>query len=144
MTAQPPRPTGAPQPARPVDVDTGFWLWLTALVLLLIGQLADAFTAPTPISRSFVLGVAALLGLTVGTVVASLLFVMRSGYRWARTALTGGGVATIVYTAMNLLGVPREPVAAVIYAVTGIVGSVLIAGGVYLLHRPDSNGYFVR
>lgn len=130
--------------SRPADVDTGFWLWLSALVLLLVGQLADAFTAPTPIDRSLIVVVTAFLALTVGTVVASLLFVLRSGYRWARTVLTGGGVATIVYTLTNLLGVPREPLSAVIFAVTGIFGAVLIGGGVYLLHRPDSNGFFVR
>jgi len=28
--------------------------------------------------------------------------------------------------------------------VTGIVGSVLIGGGIYLLHRPDSQGFFTR
>ena len=39
MTNQP--PTGAP--ARPADVDTGFWLWLIALPLMVIGYLADAF-----------------------------------------------------------------------------------------------------
>lgn len=138
MSAEPPQPT------RPRDVDTGFWLWLTALSLLLTGQLADAFTAPTPIDRSLIVVVTAFLTLTVGTVVGGLLVVMRSGYRWARTVLTGGGVATIVYTAMNLLGVPREPVAAVIYAASGIFGSVLIAGGIFLLHRPESNGFFVR
>ena len=32
MTHQ--QPTGAP--ARPADVDTGFWLWLIALPLLLV------------------------------------------------------------------------------------------------------------
>jgi hypothetical protein len=30
------------------------------------------------------------------------------------------------------------------YAVTAIVGSVLIAGGLYLLHRKDADGFFTR
>ena len=34
--------------------------------------------------------------------------------------------------------------AAVIYAVTAIVGSVLIAGGVFLLHRKDAHAFFTR
>lgn len=29
-----------------------------------------------------------------------------------------------------------------IYAVTGIIGAVLIGGGIFLLHRPDSNRFF--
>ena len=43
MRAQP--PTGAP--SRPTDVDTGFWLWLAALSLLLIGQIVDVVTTAT-------------------------------------------------------------------------------------------------
>ena len=69
---------------------------------------------------------------------------MRVGHRWTRTLLTVGGVATIVYTAVTVFGVVREPVPAVIYAVTGIIGSVLIGGGIYLLHRPDSQTFFTR
>ena len=147
MTVQPPagRPQTAASPrSRPVDVDTAFWLWLTALVLLLIGQIADAFTAPTPVDRGLVVGVAAFLALTVGAVIGSLLFLVRSGYRWSRTVLTAGGVVTIFYTAASLFGFPREPIGAVVFAVTGIVGSVLIGGGIFLMHRPDSHRYFDR
>lgn len=141
-----PQPGHAPTPAppRPVDVDTGFWLWVTALPLLLIGQFADAMTVPTPVDRSMVVIVATFLTLTIGGVLLGLMFLVRAGYRWARTMLTVGGVTTIVYTAMSLLGVPRQPVAAVIYAATGIIGCVLIGGGIYLLHRPDSQRFFVR
>jgi hypothetical protein len=56
----------------------------------------------------------------------------------------GGGLATIFYTLASLLGAAREPTGAVVFAVTGIIGSVLIAGGTYLLHRPDSQGFFTR
>ncbi|HZN81098.1 MAG TPA: hypothetical protein VFC01_15640, partial [Mycobacterium sp.] len=58
--------------------------------------------------------------------------------------LTGGGVASVVYAATNLFTVARPPVAAVAYAVTAIVGSVLIAGGVFLLHRKDAHAFFTR
>jgi hypothetical protein len=147
MTVQPPagRPQTTPPPRpRPVDVDTAFWLWLTALVLLVIGQIADAFTAPTPVDRGLVIGVAVFVSLTIGAVIGSLLFLVRSGYRWSRTALTAGGVVTIFYTVASLFGFPRETVGAVIFAVTGIVGSVLIGGGIFLMHRPDSHRYFDR
>ena len=33
---------------------------------------------------------------------------------------------------------------AVTFAITGIFGSVLIAGGVYLLHRKDAHAFFTR
>ena len=39
----------------------------------------------------------------------------------------------------SLFTVDRPTTAAVIYAVTAIIGSVLIAGGVYLLHRKDAH-----
>jgi hypothetical protein len=58
--------------------------------------------------------------------------------------LTGGGVATIGYVISSLFTVERDTIPAVIFAVTGIFGSVLIAGGVYLLHRKDAQAYFTR
>lgn len=128
---------------RPADVDTGFWLWLVALVLLLAGQLVDVFTNPVA-TGSAVVGGAALIVAAVGAVIVTLLLLLRSGYRWTRTVLTGGGLATMVYTAASLFTVPRPTVAAVVFAVTGIVGSVLIGGGIYLLHRAESNRFFTR
>jgi len=134
------QPTGTP--ARPADVDTGFWLWVIALPLLLTGYLVDAFT----VKNASLLGVAitTLFALTLSAVVLTFLLLMRSGYRWTRTLLTGGGVATVIYTASSLFSVPREPMTAVIFAVTGIVGSVLIVGGIYLLHRQDAHGFFTK
>jgi len=144
-----PAPAGAPP--RPADVDTGFWLWLVALPLLLIGQVVDIFTAGTTgtagtavDSSKYVAIATTAIVLAVGAVVATFLWLMRSGYRWTRTLLTGSGLGTIFYTLASLFGAAREPAAAVVFAVTGIVGSVLIAGGVYLLHRPDSTRFFTR
>jgi hypothetical protein len=50
----------------------------------------------------------------------------------------------VVSVVTNLFAVDRPTIAAVIYAVTGIVGSVLIAGGVFLLHHKDAHAYFTR
>jgi tetrahydromethanopterin S-methyltransferase subunit C len=69
---------------------------------------------------------------------------MRHGYRWARTLLTGGGVATVVYAATSLFTVDRPAGVAVTYAVSAILGSVLIVGGVFLLHRKDAHAFFTR
>jgi hypothetical protein len=58
--------------------------------------------------------------------------------------LTGGGIASIVYVGTSLFSGQRTTAAAVTYAVTGILGSVLIAGGVFLLHRKDAHSFFTR
>lgn len=131
-------------PTRPVDVGTGFGLWLTALPLLLVGDAVDIALALDVPSHFLVYAVTGLFLVLVCAVVVTFLLLMRQGYRWARTLLTGGGLASIVYIATSLFTAQRGTVAAVIYAITGIVGSVLIAGGVYLLHRKDAHGYFTR
>jgi hypothetical protein len=58
--------------------------------------------------------------------------------------LTGGGVAAVVYAITGLFDPDPRPVTAALSAVTGIVGSVLIAGGTFLLHRNDAQAYFTR
>ncbi|MEZ0358806.1 hypothetical protein CRM90_01985 [Mycobacterium sp. ENV421] len=131
-------------PTRPADVDTGFWLWLIALPLMVIGYLVDAYFTASKHSSFFVIGITVLFAVTVSAVVVTFLFLMRSGYRWTRTVLTGGGVASVIYTAASLFSTDRETVQAVVFAVTGIIGSVLIMGGAYLLHRPDAHGFFSK
>ncbi|MEI7543443.1 MAG: hypothetical protein WCJ53_01360 [Mycobacteriaceae bacterium] len=141
MSAQPTSAT----PSRPADVDTGFWLWLAALPLLIIGQIVDIyFTATTTGATMAVAVLSTAFTLAVGAVTLTFLLLMRSGYRWTRTVLTGGGLGTIFYSLASLITVVRPTVSAVVFAVTGIVGSVLIGGGIYLLHRPDSHKFFTR
>jgi hypothetical protein len=141
-----PEPEGKAEPGtRPVDVDTGFWLWVAALPLMVIGYVVDLFgTAnrqlPTPVLIMSVMFVVVL-----AAIVLTFQVLMRHGYRWARTLLTGGAVASVVYAASNLFTVERPTaVAAVTYAVSAILGSVLIAGGVFLLHRKDAHAFFTR
>jgi hypothetical protein len=141
VSAQPTSTT----PSRPADVDTGFWLWLAALPLLIIGQIVDIyFTATTTGATMAVAVLSTAFTLAVGAVVLTFLLLMRSGYRWTRTVLTGGGLGTIFYSVASLITVVRPTVSAVVFAVTGIVGSVLVGGGIYLLHRPDSDKFFTR
>jgi hypothetical protein len=145
----PPRPEGTPPDrskpqTRPVDVDTGFWLWLAALPLMVVGYVAD-MVGSSASRGSAVLYVAS--GLVTGVlcaIVVTFLILMRAGYRWARTVLTGGGVATVVYVGTRLFTVNWPPMFALICGVAGIVGSVLIAGGMFLLHRSDAHAYFTR
>lgn len=129
---------------RPLDVDTGFWLWLTALPLMMAAYVVDQVSAPVLAMTAVVYVISAVFLVVVAAVVVTFLILMRHGYRWARTLLTGGGVATIVYAATSLFAGNRPSMAAVIYAVTAIVGAVLIAGGVFVLHRKDVHAYFTR
>jgi hypothetical protein len=131
-------------PTRPVDVDTAFGLWLIALTLLLTGQAVDTALAPNVPGGPIAYAITGVFLVLLSAVVVTFLLLMRQGYRWARTLLTGGGVATVVYVVSSLFTVQRGTVAAVTYAITAIFGSVLIVGGAYLLHRKDAHGFFTR
>jgi hypothetical protein len=135
---------GEQPPTRPADVDTAFGLWLTALGLLLAGQVVDTALASNVPGGAVAYAVTGVFLVLLSSVVVTFLLLMRQGYRWSRTLLTGGGVATVVYVLISLFTVPRGTVAAVTYAITAIFGSVLIAGGMYLLHRKDAHGFFTR
>ncbi|MGE2732710.1 hypothetical protein ACQI4F_24850 [Mycolicibacterium vaccae] len=142
----PAHPSGAPQspPVRPADVDTGFWLWLVSLPLMVAGYLVDLFTVSGGQGGLF-LAINCVFVAALAAVVATFLYLLRQGYRWARTGLTGGAVAAVVYSVMNLFGVERHSaVVALGYAVPVIVGSVLIVGGAYLLHRKEAHELFTR
>ena len=130
--------------ARPLDVDTGFWLWAAALPLMVVGYLVDLVATPVHHPPAIVVAISAVFVVVLSAVVVTFLILMRHGYRWARTLLTGGGIASVVYTGTSLFTVDRPPAAAFTYAVTAIVGSVLIVGGVFLLHRKDAHAFFTR
>ncbi len=129
---------------RPADVDTGFWLWLVAVPMMVIGYLVDMVHSQRPHPPLVVFVFSGMFVFVIAAVVVTFLFLMRQGYRWARTVLTGGGVASVVYAGSSLFSAERPTAAAVLYAVSAIVGSVLIVGGVFLLHRKDAHAFFVR
>jgi hypothetical protein len=128
---------------RPEDVDTGFWLWVVALPLMVAGHLVDLLTTETGLPGPLV-GVSVVFVVVLAAVVLTFLILMRHGYRWARTVLTGGGLASVVYVTTSLFGAERPTAAAVTYAISAILGSVLIVGGAYLLHRKDAHAFFTR
>jgi hypothetical protein len=128
----------------PEDVVTGFWLWVTALPLLVVGYGVDLATGPAKAQSWLVYAISGMFVFIVAAVVVTFLILMRHGYRWARTLLTGGGATTIVFVTVGLFAADRPAVAALVYAATGIVGSVLIAGGAYLLHRKDAHAFFTK
>ncbi|BBX66772.1 hypothetical protein [Mycolicibacterium psychrotolerans] len=130
-------------PVRPPDVDTGFWLWVVALPLMLAGYLVDLLTGEQRAS-GLVLAISVVFVVLLAAVVVTFLLLMRQGYRWARTLLTGGAIATVVYSVSDLFTVDRHEAAALGYAAAVIIGSVLIGGGTYLLHRKDAHEFFTR
>lgn len=144
MTAPVTEPQQSPND-RPEDVDTGFWLWTAALVLMAVGFVIDAFTeSGTGVQRSMTAVFSVMFVVALSSIVVAFLWLMRQGYRWARTLLTSGGIVSALHAVSSLLTGERQDAAAVSYAVTAIVGSVLIAGGLYLLHRKDADGFFTR
>jgi hypothetical protein len=112
--------------------------------LLVIGQAVDTALAGNVPGGFMTYAITGVFLVLLSAVVVTFLLLMRHGYRWARTLLTGGGVATVVYVVSSLFTVQRGTSAAVTFAITGIFGSVLIAGGVYLLHRKDAHAFFTR
>jgi hypothetical protein len=135
---------GPQPPTRPVDVDTGFWLWLVAVPLMVIGYIADLVGSSHGRGATPLLVAQGLFTGVLCAIVVTFLILMRAGYRWARTVLTGGAVATVVYVGIRLFTVTWPPIYAAACGVTGITGSVLIAGGMFLLHRGDSHNYFTK
>jgi disulfide bond formation protein DsbB len=141
----PPPPPGQPEPqTRPVDVDTGFWLWLVAVPVMVLGSVADMVGSSHGRGSTVLYVGSGLFTAVLCAIVVTFLILMRAGYRWARTVLTGGGIATVVYVGTRLFTVSWPPMYAVICGVAGIVGSVMIAGGMFLLHRSDAHEYFTR
>jgi hypothetical protein len=135
---------GPQPPTRPVDVDTGFWLWLVAVPLMVLGYVADIIGSSNGRGSTPLLIASGLFTAVLCAIVVTFLILMRAGYRWARTVLTGGAIATVVYVAIRLFTVTWPPMYAVACGVAGITGSVLIAGGMFLLHRSDAHNYFTR
>jgi hypothetical protein len=141
-TQPPARRPEDPRPERPDDVDTGFWLWFVAVPLLVTAYVVDLVTMPA--GPWVVTAFAGFFVVVIAAITVTFLMLLRQGYRWVRTVLTGGGVASVVYMIGNLFTVNRPPVAALLFAACAIIGSVLIAGGVYLLHRKDAHDFFTR
>jgi hypothetical protein len=133
-----------PEPInRPQDVDTAFWLWVAAVPLMVLGYVIDLISTGNRLPGPVIAISLVFVGI-LAAVVVTFQILMRHGYRWARTVLTGGGIAAVVEVATSLFTVDRPPAVAVTYAVSSILGSVLIGGGVYLLHRKDAHAFFTR
>jgi hypothetical protein len=134
-------PSDAPE-AVPEDVITGFWLWVTALPLMVVAYVIANLTAESPMPAWLTYTTTAVFAVNTAAVTGAFLYLMRKGYRWARTALTGGGAASAVFVCSDLLRSDAAALPAIAFAVTAIGGSVAIAGGIVLLHRSQAQAYF--
>ena len=122
----------------------GIWLWAAAMPLMVIGYLLDLFTAPVQVA-GYVYAASILFVVVVAALVAAFTWLLRFGYRWPRTLLTAGGLTAVVYSGTSLFTVDRSvAIAAFGFAACTIVGSVLIVGGVVLLHRKDAHQFLTR
>jgi hypothetical protein len=113
-----------------------------AVPLMTVNYVVDVVSAEGRVPLSIAISMVFLF--VVLALVVTFLILMRSGYRWTRTVLTAGGLASIVSVAFGLFATGRPAVAAVIFAVAGIIGAVLIGGGIFLLHRKESQEFFTR
>jgi len=114
---------------------------VVSLPLMVVGYVIDVLTAQERAS-ALVLAINGLFLVVVAAVVVAFLILMRYGYRWARALLTGGAIAAVAFSVSSLFTVERPDGLAVGYAASAIFGSVLIVGGVFLLHRRDANAFF--
>ncbi len=129
---------------RPEDIDTGFWLWIAALPLMVIGYVIDLSTVRLPNASWFIYAVSGLFVVVIAAMVATFTVLMRLGYRWPRTLLTAAGLTSVMYSVASLFTVDRSDLPAFGFAACTIVGSVLIVGGIVLLHRKDAHEYLTR
>lgn len=167
----PPATTGPGRPV-PVDVQTAFQLWWGVAglgVVYLFGALAmvyadrDAYTdqllkdfaaqnVEVALTRSTAeqlllvgLGITALLGFAVTALFLLFVYRMRRGRNWARMVLTMIGIFLLFSAIPTIFGFGAAGGgAAVVVGVAGIVQAVLAVGAIVLMHRRESNRYFLR
>ncbi|MGA9871680.1 MAG: hypothetical protein WBQ44_11135 [Rhodococcus sp. (in: high G+C Gram-positive bacteria)] len=164
-------PVAPPERPAPVDVETARHLWWGVAALGLLGllltlllvngertafaqQLVDDVKAQDqsiPLTldsaESYLtaaLVVMALLGTGFVALFLRVVGKMRLGRMWARTVLTMIGTVVVVMALPQLFGFGIDGGALqVIMSVAGIGQGVLAAGAIYLMHRKESNGYFL-
>jgi hypothetical protein len=89
------------------------------------------------------LGVTALLGLGVTALYLLFVFKMRAGRNWARMLVTMIGALMVVFALPSLFGLVGGGGAAIVSGAAGILQAVLSVGAIVLLHRAESNRYFL-
>ncbi|TQF68875.1 hypothetical protein FK531_12365 [Rhodococcus spelaei] len=90
------------------------------------------------------LGMSALIGLGVTALYLLFVFKMRRGRNWARMLVTMAGVLMVFLAVPTLFGLGAGGGAgAMVSGGASILQAVLSVGAVVLMHRTDSNRYFL-
>ncbi|AVP69908.1 MULTISPECIES: hypothetical protein [Prescottella] len=157
----------------PADVLTAFQLWfvvaalgvvyLVAALLFVhsdrasfVDQLMDEFAKqqidPLPtraeVDQLLTLGLVAtgvILTLVLGGLTILFAFKMRKGKNWARMLLTMAGVFTVFSALPTVFGAGQgSGTAALLMGGAGILQAVAAIGAIVLMHRKESNAYFLN
>ncbi|NKR40772.1 hypothetical protein GS503_07855 [Rhodococcus hoagii] len=156
----------------PADVLTAFQLWfvvaalgvvyLVAALLFVhsdrasfVDQLMDEFAKqqidPLPtraeVDQLLTLGLVAtgvILTLVLGGLTILFAFKMRKGKNWARMLLTMAGVFTVFSALPTVFGAGGSGTAALLMGGAGILQAVAAIGAIVLMHRKESNAYFLN
>ncbi|MFZ2178890.1 MAG: hypothetical protein WAW17_33625, partial [Rhodococcus sp. (in: high G+C Gram-positive bacteria)] len=168
----PPQP--APEPERPVPVDVGTaaqLLWIVAglglvqalaAMIIVVGERATfvdelmnnpgVVSGEVDITREnvemlFYVGIGLTVAIIVLLTALFLLFVrfMRKGRNWARMLVSIVSVMMIVWTVPVLFGLGSDgSTTSLVVGGVQILQAVVALGAVVLMHRKDSNSYFLR
>lgn len=157
----------------PADVQTAFQLWfavaalgvvyLVAALLFVhsdraafVDQLMDELAKQQPdvaVSRSEVdqlltlglVGTGVILTLLLGGLTVLFAFKMRKGKNWARMLLTMAGVFTVFSAIPTIFGAGAATgTSALVMGGAGILQAVVAVGAIVLMHRKESNEYFLN
>lgn len=157
----------------PADVVTAFQLWFVVAALgvvylaaalffvhsdrsSFVDQLMDEFAKQnidplptrTEVDQLLTLGLVAtgvILTLVLGGLTILFAFKMRKGKNWARMLLTMAGVFTVFSAIPTLFGAGAgSGTAALLMGGAGILQAVAAIGAIVLMHRKESNAYFLN
>ncbi|MFZ2527694.1 MAG: hypothetical protein WAX14_08585 [Rhodococcus sp. (in: high G+C Gram-positive bacteria)] len=156
----------------PVDVGTAYQLWCGVLIFGVVSTITSAVVmwrerhafvdqmlaqmpamseADTPTRDQmlmllpFGLGIAAVGGLVILGLLYLVVRQILRGKNWARMLLTLLGVFMTLSTVPTLFGVGAGTGAeSWVLGIVGILQSVLTVGAIVLMHRRESNLYFLR
>ena len=165
-------PPPAPKRPVPVDVDTACQLWwgvigvgivnLVAAVTFLFGQrkeftkqLVEQMAKDNPnlpmqqdsANLLFALGLMTLviIGLALAVLAGLFVHLMRGGRNWARMLVTMIGVVVVFVGVQLIFGIGTlDGPAALVSGGASIIQAVLVVGATILLHRHESNAYFLN
>lgn len=163
-------PGPGPKPEPPTDVVTAVQLWWAvaalglvqgvAMISLLLGQKSmfvdemlknqaavDAGLTRADVDGMFPLVIVTAVVMIVIVTVVFLLFVrsMNRGKNWARMLLTFVGIFMVVFAIPVVFGLGSDgSTSTLLFGGAEILQAVVAVGAVVMMHRKESNPYFLR